>query len=101
MSTNNFKVRSQEELQNAPFFDSIFIFCEGKEEPSALVTIEVSCISLLGEALNIKKKKETIEEAYKNAFLKLIKDTQKSLTINFIDTEYERSKQGISKNCIN
>jgi hypothetical protein len=99
--SSHFRFKASHELVENPFFASVFLFCEGKKEPKTLMTVEVSCLSLMGEAMNQRKPKQTEEEAYANALLQLIKETQKSLTINFIDTEYERSKQGISKNCIN
>lgn len=99
--STKFSFKSTKALKENPFFTSIFIFCSGKEDPKALITVEASCLSLLGEALGDKKKGQSDEDAYSDSLLDLIEDTQKSLTINFIDTEYERSKQGISKNCIN
>lgn len=96
-----FQFKSTTELKENPFFESLFIFCQGKEDPKALITVEVSSISLLGEAMTAKKETQTDEESYSETFLKLLRDAEKSLTINFIDTQYERSKQGIGKYCIN
>lgn len=97
----NFTYKKSSTITENPFFSSLYIFCETTDKDKAFVVVEISSIALLGEAIRDKDKDESDEDAYGDIILSLIKDTQKSLTINFIDTEYERSKQGFSKNSIN
>lgn len=96
-----FTFKSTDEIKGNAFFTSIFIFCEGKETPKSLVVVEISSLSLIGQALANKKRGQTDGDAYEAELLNLLTDTQESLTINFIDTEYERSKQGISPYSVN
>jgi len=53
--SSHFRFKASHELVENPFFASVFLFCEGKKEPKTLMTVEVSCLSLIGEAMNQRK----------------------------------------------